>query len=152
MIIDQCPHCGVRHVQTTSRFQEALSAQDGTVFWRLERCQNVICQRLVLVQMTKTGQVQQIYPFATFALDSNAKISREIRDDFDEAGMCLGAGCFKASLVMSRRVLQRCLKDQGCDQNKLVDAINNAIQSGILRKAFHPVIEGPIYLPRCIFA
>ena len=46
-----------------------------------------------------------------------------------------------ASLVMSRRVLQRCLHDQGCTQNKLVEAINHALQTNILRKAFHPLAE-----------
>jgi hypothetical protein len=76
-----------------------------------------------------------------YELDSKASIAPDIRADFQEAGLCLGAGCYKASLVMSRRVLQRCLADQGCKQNKLVDAINYALQNNILRKAFHPLAE-----------
>ena len=31
MILDQCPHCGVRSVQTTPRFAEPLNARDGAV-------------------------------------------------------------------------------------------------------------------------
>ena len=141
MIIDQCPHCGVRHVQTTQRFREPLDAGDGNLLWQVERCQNDTCRRLILVQITNTGNVQQIYPFVEYALDSKAKIPVNIQSDFKEAGICLGAGCFKASLVMSRRVLQRCLKEQGCNQNKLVDAISHAIHENILRKAFHPLAE-----------
>jgi hypothetical protein len=85
--------------------------------------------------------VQQVYPFVAYQLDSTADVPADIRDDFREAGVCLGASCYKASLVMSRRVLQRCLHDQGCTQNKLVDAINHAMQNNILRKAFHPLAE-----------
>jgi len=141
VIIDQCPHCLVRHVQSANAFKQPLSAKDGSVLWALERCQNQECTCLILIQQTNTGTIQQIFPFATYALDSNADISNEIRADFEEAGKCLGAGCFKASLVMSRRVLQRCLKAQGCDDHNLVDAIANSIKNNILRKAFHPLAE-----------
>jgi hypothetical protein len=79
--------------------------------------------------------------FAAYELDNKAQIPNEIRDDFREAGLCLGASCYKASLVMSRRVLQRCLHDQGCTQNKLVDAIDHALKTNLLRKAFHPLTE-----------
>lgn len=141
MIIDQCPHCLVRHVQTASAFEQVLSAQDSNLLWTIVRCQNSGCQSLILIQRTNTGSIQQIFPFATYALDSTADISIEIRADFEEAGKCLGAGCFKASLVMSRRVLQRCLKAQGCDDHNLVDAIANSIENNLLRKAFHPLAE-----------
>jgi hypothetical protein len=141
MVLDQCPHCGVRHVQTNARFAETLDARNAAVLWRLERCQNDACQRLVLVQATNRGEIQQVFPFAAYELDSTATIPADIRDDFREAGLCLGAGCYKASLVMSRRVLQRCLKEQGCTQNKLVEAVDHALKNNILRKAFHPLAE-----------
>ena len=141
MILDQCPHCGIRHVQTLQRFNEILSLGNGTIFWHVVRCQNQICQRLVLVQASNTGQIQHIFPFVSYQLDTKAAIPAPIVEDFREAGICLGSGCFKASLVMSRRVLQRCLHDQGCTQNKLVDAIDAAVKTGVLRKAFHPLAE-----------
>jgi len=95
----------------------------------------------VLVQVSNANEVQQVYPFVAYQLDSNAEVPLEIRDDFREAGVCYGAGCYKASLVMSRRALQRCLSDQGCTQNKLVEAIDHALQNNILRRAFHPLAE-----------
>ncbi len=137
MVIDQCPHCGVRHVQTQRCFSDCLDARDPTVLWAIERCQNPQCSRLILVQVANQGEIQHIYPVAKFELESEAPIPQEIRDDFREAGLCLGAGCYKASLVMSRRVLQRCLREQGCTQRNLVDAIDHAVANGILRKAFH---------------
>ncbi len=42
-------------------------------------------------------------------------------------------------MVVSRRVLQRCLKEQGCDQRKLVNAIDAAMKQNILRTPFHPI-------------
>jgi hypothetical protein len=143
MILDQCPHCGTRHVQTQTRFGEALDSRDGKLVWLIERCQNQSCQRLILVEKINApdGAVQQVYPFVSYHLDPKAPIPTAIAEDFREAGLCLGASCFKASLVMSRRVLQRCLSEQGCTQNRLVDAISAAIKDGVLRKAFHPVAE-----------
>jgi hypothetical protein len=105
------------------------------------RCHNNACQHLVLVQTTIREEIQQIFPFAAYELESTATIPAKIRDDFREAGLCLGAGCYKASLVMSRRVLQCCLKEQGCTQNKLVEAVDHALKNNILRKAFHPLAE-----------
>lgn len=142
MILDQCPHCGVRHVQTQQRFADTVDPHTGTVSWFLERCQNTSCEKLVLVEIdSNNGQVLGIFPFVSYQLDTNASIPAPTAEDFREAGLCLGAGCFKASLVMSRRVLQRCLRDQGCDQRNLVDAIDAAVKGGVLRKAFHPIAE-----------
>jgi len=141
MIIDQCPHCSVRHVQTETCFRQPLFARDGRIHWAVERCQNPTCLRLVLVQLTNTDEIQNVYPFAKFELESTATIPQDVREDFREAGICLGSGCYRASLVMSRRVLQRCLKAQGCNQPKLVNAIEHAVSTGILRKAFHQLAE-----------
>jgi len=138
MRLDKCPHCETSHVQTQPRFEEAFDSQSNEIIWRFVRCQNPECRRLILV-VIKNGVVENIYPTSSFELDSTVQISQEIRDDFREAGLCLSAGCYKASMVMSRRVLQRCLKEQGCTQHKLVDAIDYALKQGILRKPFQRI-------------
>jgi len=139
-IIDKCPHCDTSHVQGTQVFHQQLSEQHAGVTWRITRCQNPACSKLVLCALAG-ATVLATYPVGRFELVADVPIGKEIRDDFREAGLCLGASCYKASLVMSRRALQRCLKEQGCDQNKLVDAINHAISTHVLRKAFHPLAE-----------
>lgn len=141
MIIDQCPHCRTRHVQTKLEFNSPLNASNNEIIWYLLRCQNPGCNRLILEVKTNRGQSLQIFPVGDFQLDINAPIPEPIRDDFKEAGLCLAANCFKASLVMSRRALQRCLKEQGSDQRNLVDAIDAAIKNGVLRKSFHALAE-----------
>jgi len=82
-----------------------------------------------------------MYPGGSHELRADVQIPQEIRGDYREAGKCLDAGCYKASLVMSRRALQRCLKEQGCTAHRLVDAISEAVTNGTLRKAFHPLAE-----------
>ena len=139
MIIDECPHCAIRHVQTRELYYNC--GGDPPICWRVLQCQNVACQRLVLREEDNQGRLKRIFPFASYDLEASAPVPNEIREDFREAGMCLGAACYKASLVMSRRALQRCLKEQGCTQNKLVDAINYALENAILRPAFHPLAE-----------
>ena len=141
MILAQCPHCHVRHVSSTNVFEQRLKQTDASTTWFIQRCLNQKCQSLILVERADKGLTNRIFPFSAYALDANSAIPAAILEDFGEAGLCLGAGCFKASLVMSRRVLQRCLKDQGCTQYKLVDAIKYAVENAILRKAFHPLAE-----------
>ena len=138
MRLDKCPHCGTSHVESAVQIEQPLDSSDASFSWIVVRCQNPKCRRLVLV-FEDQGVVKGIYPPSSFELDSNIQISQEIRDDFKEAGLCLSASCYKASMVMSRRVLQRCLKEQGCIQRNLTDAIDYAIKEGILRKPFHKV-------------
>jgi hypothetical protein len=138
MLLDQCPHCGTQHVQTTPRFTEAFHPSTNAT-WQVLRCQNPGCQRLVL--LADEGGTKRMYPGGSHELRSDISLSQAVRDEYREAGRCLDAGCFKASLVMSRRVLQRCLKEQGCSAPKLVDAIDEAVKNGLLRKAFHPVAD-----------
>ncbi len=65
MILNQCPHCQVKHVQSVSRFTEYLSAAEKTTQWSLFRCQNPSCDGLVLLVTTPKGTIVDIYPFAS---------------------------------------------------------------------------------------
>ena len=139
MLLDKCPHCGTSHVHAAEQFnQQSDPEQKPTENWYVVRCQNPKCKKLLLV-IIDSGSIKSSYPAGSFELDQSLSIGQEIRDDYREAGLSLSAGCYKASMVMSRRVLQRCLKEQGCKQRQLVDAIDYAIKEGILRKPFHQV-------------
>lgn len=139
MIIEQCPHCQVMHVQAAEQFT-ARSHPSYTTTWTVVRCQNSKCLQLSLVD-SASGAQQVVYPLGKYELDPDLPISAEAREDFREAGQCLVARCYKASMVMSRRSLQRCLKEQGCTQKLLVDQLNYAMAHDLLRKAFHPLAE-----------
>jgi hypothetical protein len=143
MMIINCPHCGTQHVQTSLLYQSAHTA--GKEKWLVLQCQNNKCAKLVLYRAkavsTNSEEFLGLYPSASYEFPSESGIPTEIREDYREAGACLDVGCYKASLVMSRRALQRCLKEQGCTQKNLADAIEHAVKSNILRKAFHPLAE-----------
>jgi len=108
--------------------------------WYVVRCLNNQCKRLILLRTNAiSDESSGIFPTSSYELYKDAPIPEEIRGEFQEAGLCLDVGSFKASLVMSRRVLQRCLKEQGCKKGKLTVAIQEAIDTGLLRKAFHNI-------------
>jgi hypothetical protein len=137
MFVETCPHCGKNHVAYSSDAHARVTPNEN---WHLGRCQNPDCGRVALIQIANSI-VKVLYPLGSYTLNSSAQISQAIRDDFQEAGQCLAAGCPKASMVMSRRALQRILKEQGCGQHNLVDAIDHAIKQGIVRKQWHPMLE-----------
>jgi hypothetical protein len=136
MVIDKCPHCGASHVQTSL---EAQLDFIPTSFpeWHIRRCQNPDCLKLILLIAAPHDEILYMFPPVSYDLDPAVVVNDEIRNDFLEAGLCLGSGCAKSSMVMSRRTLQRILMEQGCDQHNLVDAIAHAINTGILRRQFH---------------
>jgi hypothetical protein len=139
MLIEKCPHCNTNHVQTQHQNTYAFSDLQEGRQWAIARCQNPKCRKLVLLILGSGNAIEGIYPPASYDLDSTVVKDKEIRDDFREAGLCLSAGCYKASMVMSRRVLQRCLKSQGYDEYNLAAAIDHAMKDGILRKPFHDI-------------
>ena len=137
MILEQCPHCGTRHVDTSDLVATASSHRRWSKeTWKVQECRNPKCGGLILVRV-RGDELLGIYPTSRYELPSSSDICPEIREEYQEAGTALDAGCSKSSMVMSRRVLQRVLKEQGCQQRNLVDQINHAIGNDILRKSFH---------------
>lgn len=145
MILSECPWCGTKHVQTVHVWgpsDDGSPQQEQREQWQVQQCQNPACRRFILHRSVPTGGFIGLFPAASYELPSDVQdIPDEVRNDYREAGKCLDAGCYKASMVMSRRALQRCLKEQGCTQKKLADAIQHAVANGMLRTAFHPLAE-----------
>jgi hypothetical protein len=138
MILDKCPHCGTSHVQVEIRATENFTpSSNANGSWSLVRCQNPECAKIILLTTKERGGQPIIYPPMSFELDEKIVTNTEIRDSYREAGLCLSSRCFKASAVMSRRVLQTCLKEQGCKQRNLIEQIDHAITSNILRAPLH---------------
>ena len=139
MIVERCPHCGTRHVDASVIWQSVLPAEDEQ--WWVVACNNAKCRRVILVTTDRAGtQPRRQFPGGRYEIDEHIPVGAEIRSEFREAATCLGAGCYRASLVMSRRALQRILKEQGCPQRNLggdEGALEHAIASGILRKPLH---------------
>ena len=128
MIFDQCPYCGVRHIQIepVANAGALLGPSGSNENWIVHRCLNPNCKGLILIrQEQRTNEILGTYPAGHYQLP-DVTIPDEIRKDYSEAGTCLDAGCYKASAVMTRRLLQQVLGDQRCNQHKLVEQIDHA--------------------------
>ena len=138
-LIEKCPHCGAKHVDTSSPAVATGPGQPG-IEWRILVCNNPECRKMVLAEHDN-GKFVRIYPAGSFDIDEKLRISQAVRREFKEAGQCLVAGCFLASMTMSRRVLQRCLKEHGFDQRQLADQIDAAKLNGTIPKRYHSLAD-----------
>lgn len=138
LVLDECPHCATRSVQ--ARVTNVDQFQESNPFdaWVTVRCSN--CGRLTL--MLESGQSRGIvYPGLAPHRDYRDDIPDEVVDDYNEAGACLGAGAYKASMVMSRRALQRLLKQQDHKEKRLVAAIDAAKSAGTIHPRYHALAD-----------
>lgn len=134
----ECPHCQTRRVQT--RVEDGAPFQSGGALrWIFLRCSH--CRRLILVSQVGNRDWTLVHPGQAPHRDYRKDLPNELVDDYNEAGVCLGAGAYKASMVMSRRALQRLLKEQGHTERDLVDAINAAKKAGTIAPRYHALAD-----------
>lgn len=142
MLIEKCPHCEVVHVQTNVEW----FGEDQAGNWRVLRCQNPDCGKFIFACIQgghggRGGWIINMYPLVNFQLDANLEISQEIRREFEEAGKDLANGCYCSSMTMSRRVLQRCLKDQGHNEKQLAKQLDSAKKEKTLPTRYHSLAD-----------
>ncbi len=141
MIVDQCPHCGTRHVETRAVAEAQDTQRDER--WLVLQCQNGECKRLFvrLTHMPAPFTKRFQYPPGKIDLPSDPKIPAEVPNEYREAATCLAIGCHLASMTMSRRVLQRCLKQQGFNEKTLERQIETAKADGTIPKRYHVLAD-----------
>ncbi len=110
-------------------------------WWYVLTCNNPKCNRIVFAELDSTGKVVKMYPIGSHDLEPTLPISDEIRKEYREAGTDLDSGCFLSSMTMSRRILQRCLKDHGCDQRNLNEQIDAGKTSGVIPKRYYKIAD-----------
>ena len=97
--------------------------------WRLCTCHG--CDRPFLGIFDKDNDLIRVLPPAKTEADSS--IPDNIRQDFEEALLCLSFGAFKASVAMSRRALEGAAVEKGGDPKKrLVDQLQQLVTLGKL--------------------
>jgi hypothetical protein len=106
MVFDECPLCGVRKVDAS----ELTNVGRGSDRWTIVQCK--ACQGYVFVHFDG-GAIAEMYPNVGLHLPNVPGLTPALREDVLEAGRALGGGCYRASAVMSRRALQRLLKNKG---------------------------------------
>jgi Domain of unknown function (DUF4145) len=139
MLVDQCPHCGAKHVQT--KIKAECNDTRHNELWFFLQCQNPKCDRFFALFCNQQREPQFQYPVGKFSLPNDPKIPAEVPDEYRQAATCIAVGCYLASMTMSRRVLQRCLKQQGFEQKILAQQIDAAKADGTIPKRYHSLAD-----------
>lgn len=71
----------------------------------------------------------KVFP-APLPTPTSKDIPLEIRDDLDEAKICISAAAYRAAAVMARRAMQVAAKEKGATEDKLVSQIHELQKLG----------------------
>ncbi len=137
MLLDQCPHCGTRNVDCEDKTGSGHA--DGTV-WQIVCCRNPKCNKFVFLHRRDNNNLFQ-YPIGKLDVPNDPAVPSEVVMELRESMTCLYVGCYLASMTMSRRVLQRCLKQQGFTQKTLAQQIDAAKADGTIPKRYHALAD-----------
>jgi len=118
----RCPHCG--HAGSFSGIGPndiSWTAQSAvgptTVSGRVRQCPNPGCRSLVFV-VARPGKLEVSYPPQVIDFDST-NLPEPILATLEEAIKSHAAGCFKASALMVRRLLEELCSNKGVTGNDL---------------------------------
>lgn len=81
-LIDHCPHCNTAHVHAEERLLEVFDGKQPGLLWRVMRCQNPTCRKLVLGTSDARGEILSLYPTGSYELPADVPMPTELRDDF----------------------------------------------------------------------
>jgi hypothetical protein len=119
----RCPHCG--HAGSFSgigandiSWTAQLAVRSMTVSGGVRQCPNPECRSLVFVVARPDGKLEVSYPPQVIDFDST-NLPAPILATLEEAIKSHAAGCFKASALMVRRVLEELCSDKGVTGNDL---------------------------------
>lgn len=132
-----CPYCGAK--STFSCLFSVKGFFKGSYFpfsvWNCHYCDHAIFVTQDSSQhdhvVTQNLQIKSIFPSLEPIVDG--RVPEGIAGDFIEAGRCFNIGAFKASVVMSRRTIQKMCLNLGANKGeKLYKQINQLKQGGRL--------------------
>lgn len=143
-LLIECPHCGVK--DQIAQGGHAVGGWEGISHWLVRNCNNPLCRRPIFVvydeeQSKTTGVPIFTYPLTGGVLDKDTEFPEHVREEFLEASHCHQIDAFLASMTMSRRVLQRCLKHQGFKQRNFYDQIEEAKKEKIIPRRYHKLAD-----------
>lgn len=143
-LLIECPHCHVR--DQVAQGGHAVGGWEGISHWLVRNCNNPLCKRPIFVvydeqQSAETGRPRFTYPLSGGHLDEATQFPDRVREEFREATHCLQIDAFLASMTMSRRVLQRCLKHLGFDQRNLYNQIEAAKANDTIPRRYHQLAD-----------
>lgn len=106
--------------------------------WQLTRCSG--CGSGALVQLREIRndglvsekQIISFYPRADLSLPVPDDVPDKLRDEFQEAGLCISAGANRAGLAMLRSTIDRILVANGLIDGAICDRVERAKDLGLI--------------------
>ena len=111
--------------RTYNRSTGAFWKKDENKTWWIGVCNS--CREPVLI----LNDGLSIYP-NPLPSPTDIRIPEHVRQDLDEAKMCISVNAYRASAVMSRRSMQSTCIDKGAKKDKLVDQIAELLATGVI--------------------
>lgn len=81
------------------------------------------------------AELLHFFPSAREQLRLPTQVPAEIRNEFAEAEKCLGAACYRAAAALFRSVLEKAMRANGFNENRLIAKIDAAVEAGVLTPA-----------------
>lgn len=120
----RCPHCrragafhGFNAVQDVTWHEIVENRIQAIYAAGLRQCPNTQCAKLVFV-LLKGKDVEQTFPPEVIDFDAT-NLPPRILESLEEAIKAHSAGCFKASALMVRRVLEEVCRDKNANGENL---------------------------------
>lgn len=132
-----CPYC---HEHTNLTIQTQYTVQPDEVKiplqYQIGECNG--CGKCVLVlrptrsrAMASDLPIMKVYP-NPLPSEISIIVPENIRNDINEARLCLSVGAFRGAAVLSRRALQVICLEKGSEKDKLVDQIDDLFTKNII--------------------
>jgi len=125
-----CPHC---ERYTLFSIGTSCTSNGSHYRWSIGVCNH--CQKAILIYETLgeygSYNTDSYYP-SILPKPIPENIPDFIKSDLMEDHLCIGVNAFRASAVLSRRILQMICIDKGAKGEKLADQIEELRQKGII--------------------
>ena len=122
-----CPSC---HLATAVMIRSAYDKPNTGLRYEIGECNH--CDSCVLIIRARINQqISKVYP-SPLPRSTDERIPELIKNDFDEALLCLSVGANRGAAVLARRALQAMCKDKGSTKKDLKDQIDELFTKNII--------------------
>jgi hypothetical protein len=122
-----CPSC---HKSTHLTVRATYDKPNTVIRYDIAECNSCNFQVLV-VRQRQSGNISRVYP-APLPRATDPRIPEAVKNDFDEALLCLSVGAVRGAAILARRAVQTICKDQGATKKDLKDKIDELFEKNIV--------------------
>jgi hypothetical protein len=124
-----CPNC---HEKTAVSVRAAHERRDLGIEFEIAEC-NGCNYHVLLWRHSSSQKILKVFP-NPLPKDTDSRIPEKIKEDYDEALLCLSVGAIRGAAILARRAVQTICKDKGAAKNDLKDQIDELFVNNIITK------------------